>query len=32
MSLCMDDDKLLQNYKTIWTYFEDLKNIYEHLL
>ena len=27
MSLCIDDDKLLEKYKTIWTNIEDLKNI-----
>ena len=27
MSLCIDDDKLFEKYKTIWTNIEDLKNI-----
>ena len=27
MSVSMDDDKLLEQYKTMWTKFEDLKNI-----
>ena len=27
MSSCIDDDKLLEKYKTIWTKIEDLKNI-----
>ena len=27
MSFCIDDEKLLQNYKAIWTKIEDLKNI-----
>ena len=26
-SLCIDDDKLLEKFKTIWTRIEDLKNI-----
>ena len=25
MSLCIDDDKLLEKYETIWTKIEDLK-------
>ena len=25
MSLCIDDDKLLEKYKTIWTKIEDFK-------
>ena len=27
MSLCIDDDRLLEKYKTNWTNIEDLKNI-----
>ena len=27
MSFCIDDEKLLERYKTIWTKIEDLKNI-----
>ena len=27
MSLCIDDDKILEKYKIIWTKFEDLKKI-----
>ena len=27
MSLCLDDDKLLEKYKTTWTKIEDLKKI-----
>ena len=27
MSFCIDDEKLLQKYKAIWTKIEDLKNI-----
>ena len=27
MSLCIDDEKLLEKYKTIWTKTEDLKNV-----
>ena len=27
MSFCTDDEKLLENSKTIWTKIEDLKNI-----
>ena len=27
MSVSMDDDKLLEQYKTMWTKIEDLKNI-----
>ena len=27
MSFCIDDEKLLEKYKTIWTKIEDLKNI-----
>ena len=27
MSFCMDDEKLLEKYKAIWTKIEDLKNI-----
>ena len=27
MSFHMDDEKLLEKYKTIWTKIEDLKNI-----
>ena len=27
MSLCIDDGKLLEKYKAIWTKIEDLKNI-----
>ena len=27
MPLCIDDEKLLEKYKTIWTKIEDLKNI-----
>ena len=25
MSFCLDDDKLLEKYRTIWTKIEDLK-------
>ena len=31
MSLCIDDEKLLEKYKTIWTKIEDLKKIIEML-
>ena len=27
MSFCIDNEKLLEKYKTIWTKVEDLKNI-----
>ena len=27
MSFCVDDDKLLEKYKTIWKKTEDLKNL-----
>ena len=27
MSFCIDDEKLLEKYKAIWTKIEDLKNI-----
>ena len=27
MSFCIDDDKLLEKYKAIWTKIEDFKNI-----
>ena len=27
MSFCVDDEKLLEKYKAIWTKIEDLKNI-----
>ena len=27
MSLCIDDDKLLEKYETIWVKIEDFKNI-----
>ena len=27
MSFCIDDEKLLEKYKTIWTKIQDLKNI-----
>ena len=27
MSFCIDDEKLLEKYKVIWTKIEDLKNI-----
>ena len=27
MSFCIDDDKLLEKYKTIWIKIENLKNI-----
>ena len=27
MTFCIDDNKLLEKYKTIWTKIEDLKNI-----
>ena len=27
MSLCIDDDNLLEKYKTIWTKIEGLQNI-----
>ena len=27
MSLCIDDDKLLEKYETIWAKIEDFKNI-----
>ena len=27
MPFCIDDEKLLEKYKTIWTEIEDLKNI-----
>ena len=27
MSLCIDDEKLLEKYKTIWTKTEDLKKV-----
>ena len=27
MSFCLDDEKLLEKYKAIWTKIEDLKNI-----
>ena len=27
MSFCIDDEKLLEKYKSIWTMIEDLKNI-----
>ena len=26
MSFCIDDERLLDKYKTIWTVIEDLKN------
>ena len=32
MFLCMDEDKLLEKYKTIWTKIEDLKNIVWNVL
>ena len=32
MSFCINDEKLLEKYKTIWTKIEDLKNIKLHAL
>ena len=32
MSFCIDDEKLLEKFKSIWTKIEDLKNIEIHVL
>ena len=32
MYLCIDDDKLLEKYKTIWTKIEDISKILNQML